>query len=174
MSTREAMSHAALGWVKPELDQTLLQMRQQIQDYVEEPDNGQPMLQAAAWLHQVQGTLRMVELYAPALVAEELELLAHAVHQGAVADTEEACAVLMRGTVLLPAGLRLTEAHLASLHRRNIAALNVTAPPDPAELARRREKVRERVLYLFRHTDNDPAAQALLQAVLAFRQEQVR
>ena len=59
MSTREAMSHAALGWVKPELDQTLLQMRQQIQDYVEEPDNGQPMLQAAAWLHQVQGTLRM-------------------------------------------------------------------------------------------------------------------
>lgn len=79
-----------------------------------------------------------------------------------------------RGTVLLPAGLSLTETHLASLRRRNIATLGVTAPPDPAELARRREKIHERVLYLFRHTADDPAAQALLQAVLAFRQEQVR
>lgn len=79
-----------------------------------------------------------------------------------------------RGTVLLPAGLSLTEAHLASLRRRDIAMLTVTAPPDPAELARRREKIRERVLHLFRHSADDPAAQALLQAVLAFRQEQAR
>ena len=79
MSTREAMSHAALGWVKPELDQTLLQMRQQIQDYVEQPGDGQQMVQAATWLHQVHGTLQMVELYAPAMVAEELELLAQAI-----------------------------------------------------------------------------------------------
>lgn len=79
-----------------------------------------------------------------------------------------------RGTVLLPAGLALTEAHLASLRRRDIPMLNVTLPPDPAELARRREKVRERVLHLFRHRTDDPAAQALLQAVLAFRQEQLQ
>lgn len=79
-----------------------------------------------------------------------------------------------RGTVLLPAGLSLTEAHLASLRRRDIAILSITVPPDPAELARRREKVRERILHLFRHSTDDPAAQALLQAVLAFRQEQVQ
>lgn len=34
------------------------------------------MRACAAYLHQVQGTLQMVELYAPAMVAEELELLA--------------------------------------------------------------------------------------------------
>lgn len=79
-----------------------------------------------------------------------------------------------RGTVLLPAGLTLTDAHLSSLRRRDIATLSVSHPPDPAELTRRREKIRERVLYLFRHRADDPAAQALLQAVLAFRQEQVR
>lgn len=75
------------------------------------------------------------------------------------------------GTVLLPAGLSLTEAHLTSLRRRDIAMLSVTLPPDPAELARRRERIRERILHLFRHSTDDPAAQALLQAVLAFRQE---
>lgn len=77
-----------------------------------------------------------------------------------------------RGTVLLPAGLSLTEAHLASLRRRDVTQLSVAVPPDPAELARRRERVRERVLHLFRHRADEPATQALLQAVLAFRQEQ--
>lgn len=79
-----------------------------------------------------------------------------------------------RGTVLLPAGLTLTEAHLNSLRRRDIAALNVAMPPDPADLARQREQIRERVMYLFRHSADDPAAQALLQAVLAFRQERLQ
>ena len=112
MSTREAMSHAALGWVKPELDQTLLQMRQEIEDYVDNPDQSQHMLQAANWLHQVQGTLHMVELYAPAMVAEELELLAKAIGAGQVADRNESCAILMRGTVLLPDYLeRLQNGH---------------------------------------------------------------
>jgi hypothetical protein len=79
-----------------------------------------------------------------------------------------------RGTVLLPAGLSLTETHLSSLRRRSISTLTVAAPPDPAELARRREKIRERVLFLFRHSADDPAAQGLQQAVLAFRQEQLQ
>jgi chemosensory pili system protein ChpA (sensor histidine kinase/response regulator) len=55
----------------------------------------------------VHGTLRMVELYAPAMVAEEMERLAHALvvpqgAKGAVADRDEACGALMRGVVLLP------------------------------------------------------------------------
>lgn len=54
----------------------------------------------------------MVELYAPAMVAEELELLAQAVQVGEVADRDEACAMLMRGTVLLPDYLeRLQNGH---------------------------------------------------------------
>ena len=113
MSTlRDAMSHAALGWVKPELDETLRQARSEIEYFVEDPADTSRMRFCAGYLHQVQGTLRMVELYAPAMVAEELELLADAVREGAVPDRDEACATLMRGTVLLPDYLeRLQNGH---------------------------------------------------------------
>lgn len=113
MSTlRDAMSHAALGWVKPELDETLRQARSEIEYFVEDPADTSRMRFCASYLHQVQGTLRMVELYAPAMVAEELELLADAVRDGAVPDRDEACATLMRGTVLLPDYLeRLQNGH---------------------------------------------------------------
>jgi len=113
MSTlRDAMSHAALGWVKPELDETLRQVRSEVEAYVEEPSDTGRMRFCAGYLHQVQGTLRMVELYAPAMVAEEMELLANAVREDAVPDREEACATLMRGTVLLPDYLeRLQNGH---------------------------------------------------------------
>ncbi len=109
---REAMSHAVLGWVKPELDETLRLVRQEIESFVEAPADTSRMRFCAGYLHQVQGTLRMVELYAPAMVAEELELLARALQDGGVGDRDEACATLMRGAVLLPDYLeRLQEGH---------------------------------------------------------------
>ena len=113
MSTlRDAMSHAALGWVKPELDETLRQVRSEVEYFVEDPGDTSRMRFCAGYLHQVQGTLRMVELYAPAMVAEELEQLANAVRDGAVTDRDEACGTLMRGTVLLPDYLeRLQNGH---------------------------------------------------------------
>ncbi|SDQ42076.1 chemosensory pili system protein ChpA (sensor histidine kinase/response regulator) [Pseudoxanthomonas sp. CF385] len=109
---REAMSHAVLGWVKPELDETLRLVRQEIESFVEAPADTSRMRFCAGYLHQVQGTLRMVELYAPAMVAEELELLARALQDGGIGDRDEACATLMRGAVLLPDYLeRLQEGH---------------------------------------------------------------
>ncbi|WP_142806578.1 Hpt domain-containing protein [Stenotrophomonas maltophilia] len=111
-SLRDAMSHAALGWVKPELDETLRQVRNEVEYYAEDPTDASRMRICAGYLHQVQGTLRMVELYAPAMVAEELEQLAHAIGAGGVADRDEACATLMRGSVLLPDYLeRLQNGH---------------------------------------------------------------
>ena len=74
------------------------------------------------------------------------------------------------GAVLLPAGLSLTAAHLESLQRRGIDMLIVCPPEDPEALARQHVKIRERVMYLFRHTADEPGSQALLHAVLAFRQ----
>ena len=109
---REAMSHAVLGWVKPELDETLRLARGEIEAFVETPADTSRMRFCAGYLHQVQGTLRMVELYAPAMVAEELELLAQALQEGAVGDRDEACSTLMRGAVLLPDYLeRLQDGH---------------------------------------------------------------
>ncbi|KAF1017621.1 MAG: hypothetical protein GAK31_00889 [Stenotrophomonas maltophilia] len=111
-SLRDAMSHAALGWVKPELDETLRQARNEVEFFAEDPSDSSRMRLCAGYLHQVQGTLRMVELYAPAMVAEELEQLANAVGAGQVPDRDEACATLMRGSVLLPDYLeRLQNGH---------------------------------------------------------------
>jgi chemosensory pili system protein ChpA (sensor histidine kinase/response regulator) len=111
-SLRDAMSHAALGWVKPELDETLRQVRNEVEYYAEDPTDASRMRICAGYLHQVQGTLRMVELYAPAMVAEELEQLSNAIGAGQVADRDEACATLMRGSVLLPDYLeRLQNGH---------------------------------------------------------------
>src|SRR5690606_9617845 len=76
------------------------------------PTDTSRMRFCAGYLHQVQGTLRMVELYAPAMVAEEMERLAQALQEGTVADRDAACAMLMRGVVLLPDYLeRLQSGH---------------------------------------------------------------
>lgn len=99
---REAIDTTTLGWIKPELDETLRQAQQEIEAYAENPADASRMRQCAEQLHQVHGTLRMVELYAPAMVAEEMERLALALQQGKVADRDDACAALMRGVVLLP------------------------------------------------------------------------
>lgn len=99
---REAIDTTTLGWIKPELDETLRLAQQEIEAYAENPADASFMRRCADQLHQVHGTLRMVELYAPAMVAEEMERLALALQQGKVADRDEACAALMRGVVLLP------------------------------------------------------------------------
>ena len=91
----------ALNWVKPALDATLAQARESLEAYVEDPRNLEPMRACVTHLHQVQGTLRMVELYGAAMAVEKMERVA----EGLVADTirqrEEGYSVLMRGMVQL-------------------------------------------------------------------------
>ena len=99
---RDAIDHTALGWVKPEIDETLRQARLEIEAFAESPDDSERMRACAGYLHQVQGTLRMLELHAPAMVAEEMEQLASALEGSATVNRDEACAVLMRGVVQLP------------------------------------------------------------------------
>ncbi|HEU4813338.1 MAG TPA: Hpt domain-containing protein, partial [Xanthomonadaceae bacterium] len=104
---RQAIDTTTLGWIKPELDETLRQARHEIEAFAEGTEteasgDAAGMRACAGFLHQVLGTLRMVELYAPALVAEEMERLASALAEGAVPDRDDACAALMRGVVLLP------------------------------------------------------------------------
>ena len=99
---RDAIDHTALGWIKPELDETLRLAKAELEDYVEDPADVGRMRLCAGYLHQLQGTLRMVELYAPAMVAEEMEQVAQALHAGTTGDREAACAALLRGIVLLP------------------------------------------------------------------------
>ena len=91
-----------LNWVKSELDETLKQARQALEAYVDDPADTSLMRFCANYLHQVQGTLRMVELYGAAMVVEEMERLAEALLDGRVKQRDDAYSVLMRGMVQLP------------------------------------------------------------------------
>ncbi|WP_133477521.1 hybrid sensor histidine kinase/response regulator [Cognatilysobacter segetis] len=102
IAMREVIDTTTLGWIKPELDETLRQARQEIEAFLEDSGDTARMRACATLLHQVRGTLQMIELDAPSMVASEMETLAIAVQNGEVADRDEACAALLRGVVQLP------------------------------------------------------------------------
>ncbi|HET6588117.1 MAG TPA: cell envelope integrity protein TolA, partial [Oleiagrimonas sp.] len=102
MRLEDDIDFTTLNWVKPELDEALTRARQALEDYVEAPDNAGPMHACAAGLHQVQGTLRMVELYGAAMVVQEMERLVAALLEGQVPKRDDAYAALMRGLMQMP------------------------------------------------------------------------
>ncbi|PKM02915.1 MAG: hybrid sensor histidine kinase/response regulator, partial [Gammaproteobacteria bacterium HGW-Gammaproteobacteria-7] len=91
-----------LAWVKPELDEILRLARRSLEDYFENQDDDSAMRYCASHLHQVQGSLRMLELRGAAAVAAEMERLAESLVAGGVERREDAFTVLMRGIVQLP------------------------------------------------------------------------
>ncbi|MFA5685644.1 MAG: Hpt domain-containing protein, partial [Lysobacteraceae bacterium] len=112
MRLQDTIDFTTLTWVKSELDQTLKQAHAALEAYVEDPSDASQIRFCATYLHQVQGTLRMVELFGAATVSEEMEQLAIALLGDQVASREEAYAVLMRGIVQLPDYLeRLQSGH---------------------------------------------------------------
>src|SRR5688572_9990126 len=112
MRLHEDIDFTTLTWVKPELDETLRQARQALEAYVEDGEDPAQLKACTTYLHQVQGTLRMVELYGAAMVAEEMEQLSKALVDNKVTDRDSAYAVLMQGIVQLPDYLeRLQSGH---------------------------------------------------------------
>ena len=97
--------YKALEWVKGEIEETLRQAQQALEAFVENPEDTTRMRFCLTHLHQVQGTLQIVEFYGAALLAEEMELLAQAMLEGAVEAVQDAQEVLMRSTLQLPAYL---------------------------------------------------------------------
>src|SRR5579862_4326243 len=90
-----------------EVNATLGEARTAIETYVEQPDNVQLLERCAAELHQVQGVLRLLEIYGAALLAEEMEQVAHyllATHAERKSQAESLDA-LMRAMVQLPSYL---------------------------------------------------------------------
>ncbi|MDQ2971848.1 MAG: Hpt domain-containing protein, partial [Pseudomonadota bacterium] len=110
MQLEDDIDFTTLGWVKPQIDETLLQARQALEAYVEDPADASLMRFCATYLHQVQGTLRMVELYGAAMLTEEMEALAQSLLDNKVADRDEAYTALMRGLVQLPDYLERVQA----------------------------------------------------------------
>jgi chemosensory pili system protein ChpA (sensor histidine kinase/response regulator) len=96
-----------LDFVGRELNLTLAEARTALENYVEQPDNVSLLERCTQELHQVQGVLRVLEIYGAALLAEEMEqvasyLLATATERKSQAESLDA---LMRAMVQLPSYL---------------------------------------------------------------------
>src|SRR6201987_3016378 len=90
-----------------EVNATLSEARSALEAYVEQPDNDAFLVQCAQDLHQVQGVLRMLEIYGAALLAEEMDHVAQyllATHSERKSQAESLDA-LMRAMVQLPSYL---------------------------------------------------------------------
>jgi len=110
MSTaQQELDYSTLKWVKDEIQENLNQTRQALEAYVENPNDSTQIRFCATYLHQIYGTLQMVEIYGGALLAEEMEALANAISQGTVSRKEDAYDVLMRAILQLPAYLEHLE-----------------------------------------------------------------
>lgn len=94
--------YVALEWVKGEIAETLKQARQALEAFVENPQDATRMRFCQTYVHQVLGTLQMVEFFGAALLAEEMEQLAGALIEGRVTNQGEALEVLMQSILQLP------------------------------------------------------------------------
>ena len=98
----QVVDFSTLSWVKKELDETLKEARQSLEAYVENPEDEAQLGFLTAYLHQVHGTLQMVELYGASLLTEEMEHVTKAMAGDTIARRDDACEILMRAILLLP------------------------------------------------------------------------
>ena len=94
--------YVALEWVKGEIAETLKQAYFALDRLIEDPQALHALEQCLAGIHQVHGSLQMVEFYGAALLAEEMEQLAAALQRGMVAHRDEAIRLLQQALGQLP------------------------------------------------------------------------
>ncbi|POP68123.1 Hpt domain-containing protein [Pseudomonas syringae] len=94
--------YVALEWLKGEIAETLRQARQSLDLFIEDPANGAAMAECLNLVHQVHGSLQMIEFYGAALLAEEIEQLALAVQQNRVSHPVESEQLLIQAMSQLP------------------------------------------------------------------------
>jgi chemosensory pili system protein ChpA (sensor histidine kinase/response regulator) len=94
--------YVALEWVKGEIAETLTGAREALDTFAARPDDMAAMDACLDLIHQVHGSLQMIEFYGAALFAEEIEQLALALKQGHVAQENEAIKLLGQAMTQLP------------------------------------------------------------------------
>lgn len=93
---------AALDWLIHEISETLKEARQALESYVENPKDAARIRFCLTHIHQVHGSLQMVEFYGAAMLASEMEQLTQAMISERVANSSEAQEVLMRAILQFP------------------------------------------------------------------------
>lgn len=106
----DSTQFAALEWVVDEIGETLQLAAQALEAYVENPVDGTQIRFCLTYLHQVTGTLRMVELSSSVHFSEEMESLAQAIMDGQLRNEKEAQNTLMQAMLKLPVYLEQIQA----------------------------------------------------------------
>ncbi|SDA93952.1 chemosensory pili system protein ChpA (sensor histidine kinase/response regulator) [Pseudomonas sp. NFACC15-1] len=94
--------YVALEWVKGEIAETLKQAHLALNRLVDDPQASDALGQCLACIHQVHGSLQMVEFYGAALLAEEMEQLCAALRDNRVTHRDEAISLLSQALGQLP------------------------------------------------------------------------
>ncbi|MBD9612034.1 Hpt domain-containing protein [Pseudomonas sp. PDM02] len=94
--------YVALEWVKGEIAETLKVAHQAIETLLDDPQATHALSECLACIHQVHGSLQMVEFYGAALLAEEMEQLTAALQQNRVIHRDEAIHLLLQAIGQLP------------------------------------------------------------------------
>ncbi len=109
MNEVEKPDYATLRWVKEGLDETIQLARQALEAYEEAGFRGSDIATFQQQIHQLLGTLRMVQVYGGAMLVEEMERVGRLLAEGALAGDERLAESLMLGLVQLPAYLQRLE-----------------------------------------------------------------
>ena len=124
MSTHSKVDLSTLGWVKTEIDETLKQARLALESFAENPSDKTRLRFCITHLHQVVGTLLMVELDGAAMLAKETEALADDVINDKVAPDSRTLDALTRGILTLPDYLARLQAGQSDIPLKHIGLMN--------------------------------------------------
>ncbi len=92
---------STFSWVKDEIDESIKQARLSLEAFSTSTDDTSQMRMAVAFLHQVSGTLQIVELDGAARLVNELELVCEGLIEESVPASEENLETLSRGVLSL-------------------------------------------------------------------------
>ncbi len=110
MNEVEKPDYATLRWVKEGLDETIQLARQALEDYAEGGFQGEGIDRFREYIHQLLGTLRMVQVQGGAMLVEEMEAVAQALAEGRLRGDRHLAESLMLGLVQLPGYLQRLQA----------------------------------------------------------------
>ena len=105
----DVQDHSVLKWIRGELDSSLELARHALESYVDESGPETELDGCIAQLHQVRGTLQLMQLYGAAMLAEEMELVAKALGSLGEKRRKESAEALMVGLAQLPEYLEKIE-----------------------------------------------------------------
>ncbi len=109
MNEVDKPDYATLRWVREGLDETIQQARQALEEWEEEGFRGEALDRFRERVHQLLGTLRMVQVYGGAMLVEEMERVGERLAEGALQGSERLAETLALGLVQLPAYLERLE-----------------------------------------------------------------